>query len=238
MNKIEIEDKVESSEAFFTGMFGDKGVKAYPGVALTAVALVVVILFGIMGTFLLYVSSSGGLSAAGYLNGHKAYYIANAGIEFALAELKSTSSITDQTVTYDGGEFSITNMSLTDTTYRLSSTGTIGKYTRNIQMDYYFVNVLPTYFEGASMSWNLVEWEVDGSTQDVSGTFNGEPEPVISGENNEPLITSGSGEPFTLAAWIRLDSIWTNPNTRMVIVSLYQDQNRGYALYLDGDLVG
>ena len=238
MNKIEIEDKVESSEAFFTGKFGDKGVKAYPGVALTAVALVVVILFGIMGTFLLYVSSSGGLSAAGYLNGHKAYYIANAGIEFALAELKSTSSITDQTVTYDGGEFTITNMSLTDTTYRLSSTGTIGKYTRNIQMDYYFVNVLPTYFEGASMSWNLVEWEEDGSTQDVSGTFDGKPEPVISGENNEPLITSGSGEPFTLAAWIRLDSIWTNPNTRMVIVSLYQDQNRGYALYLDGDLVG
>jgi hypothetical protein len=113
-----------------------KGIKAYPGVALTAVAIVVVILFGIMGSFLLYISSSGGLSAAGFLNGHKAYYIANAGIEYALSELFASDTITNETFTYDDGTFTKTLTNVNDTIFILTLEGNVGKYNRILTMHY------------------------------------------------------------------------------------------------------
>ncbi|MDD5583405.1 MAG: hypothetical protein PHS99_09420 [Candidatus Marinimicrobia bacterium] len=110
--------------------------KAYPGIALTGIALVVIILFGMMGAFLLYISSSGGQSAAGFLNGHKAYYIANAGIEYAMNELFATDTIIDQTINYDDGSFTKTLSSINDSVFLLKSEGNIGKYSRTLKMYY------------------------------------------------------------------------------------------------------
>jgi len=212
----------------------DKGIKAYPGVALTAVALVVVILFGIMGTFLLYISSSGGLSAAGFLNGHKAYYIAHSGIEYALNELAVMDTIVNETVSFGDGQFTITNTALSDTTYRLKSVGTIGKYTRNIQMDYYYVNIKPVPFEGAHLVMDLTDWKDNG---DISGDFDGTEVPVVSDTAGESIIEGGNDDPFTISAWVRLNPLWDDPDTRMVIASLYQDADKTYALFLEGGTV-
>lgn len=203
--------------------------------ALTAVALVVVILFGIMGSFLLYISSSGGLSAAGFLNGHKAYYIAHSGIEYALNELAVTNTIVNETVSFGDGQFTITNTALTDTTFRLRSVGNIEKYTRNIQMDYYYVNIKPVPFEGAYLSMDLTDWQDKG---DISGDFDGTQDPVLSGTEDESILESGNNEPFTLAAWIRLDPVWDDPDEVMVIASMYQDDDKTYALFLEGGTVG
>jgi hypothetical protein len=213
----------------------DEGIKAYPGVALTAVALVVVILFGIMGSFLLYISSSGGLSAAGFLNGHKAYYIAHSGVEYALNELAATDTIVNETVSFGDGQFTITNTALTDTTFRLRSVGSIGKYTRNIQMDYYYINITPNPFEGAEMSWDLTQW--DEGTSDISGDFDGTEVPVVADTAGESIIEAGNDNPFTISAWVKLDPVWDDPDTRMVIASLYQDADKTYALFLEGGTV-
>jgi len=220
----------EMSETYFTGE--DKGIKAYPGIALTAVALVVVILFGIMGTFLLYISSSGGLSAAGFLNGHKAYYIADAGIEYALNELAVMDTIVNETVSFGDGQFTITNTALTDTTFRLRSVGSIGKYTRNIQMDYYYVNVLPVYFEGASLNWDLVEYDPagDGNLIDAS-YFDGTYDPILSDDTNEPII---SNYPVSLAAWVLVEPDMATGEYRVIVSLVQHGGDHTYALFLIG----
>ncbi|RKY49475.1 MAG: hypothetical protein DRP86_05205 [Candidatus Neomarinimicrobiota bacterium] len=209
-----------------------KHIKAYPGIALTAVALVVVILFGIMGTFLLYISSSGGLSAAGFLNGHKAYYIADAGIEYALNQLMLNDTIINQTVNYDDGQFTITNTALSDTTYRLKSVGSVGKYIRNIQMDYYYVNVLPTYFEGATLSWDLIEYDPEGDGDPVDTSyFDGTYDPILSEDTNEPII---SNYPVTLAAWILIDPDMVTGEYRVVVSLVQHGGDHTYALFTVG----
>ncbi len=205
--------------------------KAYPGIALTAVALVVVILFGMMGTFLLYISSSGGLSAAGFLNGHKAYYIADAGIEYALNELAVTGTIVNETVSFGDGQFTITNTALTDTTFRLRSVGSLEKYTRNIQMDYYYVNIEPTPFEGADFIWNLEEYETeDGSIVDTS-YFDGTYDPILSDDTNDPII---SNYPVILAAWVLVEPDMVTGEYRVIVSLVQHGGDHTYALFLIG----
>lgn len=208
--------------------------KAYPGIALTGIALVVIILFGMMGAFLLYISSSGGQSAAGFLNGHKAYYIANAGIEYAMNELQTLKTITNQSIPYGGGTFTITNTPLSDTTFRLISQGTLGKYARNIRLDYYYVNVKPTPFDGAYLAYDLTDWESSG---DISNDFDGTNDPVVTDTTSENIIDPGNSEPFTISAWVQVDPIWTDPTNVMVIASMYQDKDKVYALFLEGGTV-